>query len=99
VAVEPPPRLLREPHSLFDKTCRSPKRKRGQGTPRLRFGLRLLPSLRLFSDVEFELPALLTVAAETPQFQSSYLRHLAVQMYRHHLPFLARPFQRRRQRT
>ncbi len=54
-------------------------------------------SLRLFADVEFEFPALFAVAAEAPQFQRADLRHLAVQMHRHRLPFLRRRFQRRRQ--
>ena len=58
---------------------------------------RLGNSLRLFADVELELPALLAIAAETPQFQSAYLGHFAVQMDRDHLSFLARRFERRRQ--
>src|SRR5574340_940333 len=43
-------------------------------------------SLRLFADVEFELPALFAVAADARQFQRADFRHFAVQMHRHCLP-------------
>src|SRR5262249_30441550 len=55
------------------------------------------PSLGPLAHVEFQLPALLAVAAQTPQLQSPDLRHLAVQVDRHRLPFVAGRLQGRRQ--
>src|SRR5262245_8399013 len=55
-------------------------------------------SLFTFADVELELPALLAVAAEAPDFERADLGHLAVQVDRHGAAFLAGAFQGRHQR-